>query len=145
MSKVNGIELVGLEPLLKGLGNLEKELAPTIIRNIAKKPGNKVVSLARKLFTPKVTGITKRTFGILRVKDRTQRYIEIGIKGRSLAWIFMLGAFGRKKKDGSDTGDIRPIGNVIVKAANQLANSVTKEMSVDLNRTIARGLKKYLK
>lgn len=145
MSKVKGIEIVGLEPLLKGLGSLEKELAPTIIRNVAKKPGNKVVSLARKMFKPMETGATKRTFGILKIRDKAQRFIEIGIKGRSLAWIFMLGAYGRTKKSGAETGDIKPIGNVIEKAAESLASSVTKEMSVDLNKVIARGLKKHLR
>ena len=143
MSKVKGIEIVGLEPLLKGLGSLEKELAPTIIRSVARKPSNKIVSLARKLFTPKDTGVTKRTFGILKVKDGNQRFLEIGVKGRSLAWIFMLGALGRKKKSGASTGDIKPIGNVIWKAADQVNNAVTKEMAVDLNKVIARGLRKY--
>lgn len=141
MSKVKGIEIVGLEPLLKGLGNLEKELAPTIIRNVARKPANKIVSAARRLFTPKDTGVTKRTFGILKVKDSNQRFLEIGVKGRSLAWIFMLGTMGRKKKSGPSTGDIKPIGNVIWKAADQVNSAVTKEIAVDLNKIIAKGLR----
>jgi hypothetical protein len=145
MAKVKGIEIVGLEPLLKGLGSLEEELAPTIIRNVARKPANKIVSLARKLFTIKDTGVTKRTFGILKVKDRKQRFLEIGVKGRSLAWIFMLGAKDREKKSGAETGNIKPIGNVIWKAADKLETSVTKEMAVDLNKVIARSLRKYLR
>ena len=144
-SKVKGIEIVGLEPLLKALGSLEGELAPTIIRNIARKPANKVVSLARKLFTIKVTGVTKRTFGILRVEDMSQRFVEVGVKGQSLAWIFMSGAFGRKKKSGAETGDIKPLGNVIFKAADNLESSITKEMAVDLNKTIAKALKRHLR
>jgi len=145
MAKVKGIEIVGLEPLLKGLGGMEKDLAPTIIRAVARKPSNKIVSLARKLFTPKDTGVTKRTFGILKVSDRNDRFVEIGVKGRSLAWIFMLGAWGRQKKSGASTGDIKPIGNVIEKAASQLETLVTKEIAVDLNKVIARGLRNHLR
>lgn len=141
--QVKGIEIVGLEPLLKSLGSLENELAPTIIRNVARKPANKIVSLARKYFTIKDTGVTKRTFAILPVKDRTQRFLEVGIKGRSLAWIFMLGAYDRKKKStGAETGDIKPIGNVIFKAADNLDSTVTKEMAVNLNKVIAKAIKR---
>lgn len=146
MSKVKGIELVGLEPLLKALKNMPDEFTGNVIRNIARKPGNKVVSLARKLFPYKDTGVTKRTFGILKVKDLKQRFIEIGVKGQSLAWIFMSGAFGRKKKStGAETGDIKPVGNVIHKAGDQLASSIKKEMAVDLNKILIRGLKRYIK
>lgn len=143
--RVSGIELEGLDELRRAFKNVPKELEASVIRNIARKPGNKIVSLARKLFTPKDTGVTKRTFGILRVKERTQMFIEIGIKGRSLAWIFMQGAFNRKKKSGASTGDIKPIGNVIQEAAGKLDSTVSKEMAVNLNKVIARGLKKYLR
>jgi hypothetical protein len=145
MSKVSKIEIQGLDELRKAFKNVPEELEASVIRAIARKPGNKIVSLARKLFKPKDTGVTKRTFGILRVKDRKQKFIEIGIKGRSLAWIFMQGAFNRKKKSGASTGDIRPIGNVIQEAAGKLQTVVTKEIAVNLNKTIARGLKRYMR
>ena len=103
MYKVDKIEIVGLEPLTKALKNLPQEVEASVIRNVARKPANKIVSLARKLFPVKRTGVTKRTFGILKVKDRKQRFLEIGIKGKSLAWIFMQCAFGREKKSGAST------------------------------------------
>jgi hypothetical protein len=144
MAKTSKIEIEGLGPLLKSLGGLQNELAPTIIRNVARKPANKIVSLARKMFTPKETGTTKRTFGILKVRDKAQKFLEIGIKGRSLAWIFMLGATSRtKKSNGANTGDIQSIGNVIQEAAGSLGSGVMKEMSVDLNKVIAKGIKKF--
>jgi hypothetical protein len=145
MSKVSKIEIQGLDELRKAFKNVPEELEASVIRAIARKPGNKIVSLARKLFKPKDTGVTKRTFGILRVKDNKQKFIEIGIKGRSLAWIFMQGAFNRKKKSGASTGDIKPIGNVIQEAAGKLESAVTKDIAVDLNKTIARGLKRYIR
>jgi hypothetical protein len=145
MSKVSKIEIQGLDELRKAFKNVPEELEASVIRAIARKPGNKIVSLARKLFKPKDTGVTKRTFGILRVKDNKQKFIEIGVKGRSLAWIFMHGAFNRKKKSGASTGDIKPIGNVIQEAAGKLESAVTKEIAVDLNKTIARGLKRYMR
>ena len=145
MSRVDKIEIIGMSELTIALKNLPKEVEASAIRAVARKPANKIVSLARKMFTPKDTGGTKRTFGILKVKDKTQKYIEIGIKGRSLAWVFMLGAFDRKKSTGEKTGTISPIGNVIQKAASSAGSSSLKEMSVDLNKILARGLKKYLK
>lgn len=144
MSKVKGIELQGLEPLLKAFKNMPDDVGPSVIRNIARKPANRIVSLARKLFTLKDTGVTKRTFGILKVKDKRQKFLEIGVKGRSLAWIFMLGAKDRKKDStGAETGDIKPIGNVIWKAADSLGGSATKEIAVDLNKILARSFRKY--
>lgn len=145
MAKVSGIELQGLDELQKAFKNMPEELNASVIQNIARKPGNKIVSYARKLFTPKATGATKRTFGILRVKDRLQKYIEVGIKGRSLAWVFMLGAPNRKRRSGSSTGSIQPIGNVIQEAAGSLESAVTKEMSIDLSKVIAKVIKKYTK
>ena len=145
MYKVDKIEIVGLEPLTKALKNLPQEVEASVIRNVARKPANKIVSLARKLFPVKRTGVTKRTFGILKVKDRKQRFLEIGIKGKSLAWIFMQGAFGREKKSGASTGDIKPVGNVIQEAAGSEGPAAMKEMQVDISKVIAKGLKKYLK
>jgi hypothetical protein len=141
MSKVKGIELVGLEPLQKAFAGLPKELEASVIRNIARKPGNKVVSLARKLFTRKDTGASKRSITVLPVKDREQRFIEIGIKGRSLAYIWMFFRGGDRKGRGS----IIPVGNVMEEAADKLQGLVTREMSVNINRIIARGLKRYLR
>jgi hypothetical protein len=145
MPNVSKIEIQGLGELQKALSNLPQEIEASVVRNIAKKPGNRVVSLARRLFTPKKTGVTKRSFGILKIKDSKQMFIEIGVKGRSLAWIFLSGTHGRKKKSGARTGDIKAIGNVFQEAAGQLDTSVTKEMSVELSKVIAKGLKKYLK
>ena len=143
-SKVKGIQIEGLDQFRKAFKGLPSELEASVIRNIARKPSNKIVSLARKLFTRKDTGVTKRTIGILKVRDRRHRFLEIGVRGKSLAWIHMLGAYNRKKKDGSETGDIKPLGNVIEKAANQLAG-LTKEFAVDINKVIVKGLKKYLR
>jgi hypothetical protein len=146
MSKrVSKIEIQGLDELQRAFKNVPQELEASVIRTIARKPANKIVSLARKLFKPKDSGATKRSFGILKVQDRRQKFIEIGVKGRSLAWIFMLGAYGRKKKSGANTGDIKPIGNVIQEAAGKLDETVSKEMVVDINKVIVRGLRKYLR
>lgn len=142
--RVNGIEIEGLQELRKAFNGLPKELEASVIRNIARKPANKIVSLARRLFRFKLTGFTKRSFGILKVKDRRQMFIEVGVKGRSLAWIFMQGAFNRRKKTtGAKTGDIKPIGNVIEEAAGNLDTAILKEMSVDITKIIAKGLKRY--
>lgn len=143
MAKVAKVEILGLRELQNAFKGLPKELEASVIRNVARKPANKIVSLARKMFKLRKTGATKRTFGILKVKDLKQKFLEIGIKGRSLAWIFMQGATGRKKKSGASTGDIKPIGNVIQEAAGSLDKVATKEMSVDLTKIIARGLRKY--
>jgi hypothetical protein len=146
MSKVRGIEIEGLEPLLKAFKGLPPELEASVIRNIARKPGNKIVSRARKLFTRKDTGASKRSIGILPVKDRSQKFIEIGIKGRSLAYIWMFFAGGnRPTKKKGERGSIKPVGNVMEKAADQLSTSATKEMGVNINKIIARSLRRYLR
>jgi hypothetical protein len=142
MAKVKHIEIKGLDELIKGLENVPKEVTPSVIRNIARKPANKVVSAARKLFPYKDTGRTKRSFGILRVVDRMQKFVEVGVKGRSLAWIFMLGASDREKASGARTGDIKPIGNILEDAAGQ-STEVTAEISVDLTRVIEKAIKRY--
>lgn len=145
MAKVSKIEIQGLKELQNALKGLPRELEASVVRNVARKPANKIVSLARKMFPHKNTGATKRSFGILKVKDAAQRFLEIGIKGRSLAWIFMLGSRPREKKSGAKTGSISPVGNLVQEAAGNLGSSVTKEMSVDLTKVIARGLRRYLK
>lgn len=144
MAKVSGIEIEGIAELRKAFSNVPKEVEASVIRNIARKPANRIVSMARKLFKFKKSGFTKRSFGVLKVRDAKQKFLEVGIKGRSLAWIFMQGAYSRKKKStGAETGDIAPIGNVIQDAAGNLGSSVTKEMSIDLTKTIAKAIKKY--
>lgn len=145
MNKVSGIEIQGLSELRKAFEKMPEEVDASVIRTISRKSANKIVSMARKLFTVKKSGVTKRTFGVLPVKNRKQKYLEIGVKGRSLAWIFMLGALGRKKKSGAETGDIKPIGNVIQEAAASVGDSVTKEISVDITKAIAKAIKKYSK
>jgi hypothetical protein len=145
MGKVKGIEIEGLTELRKALENVPKEVEASVIRNIARKICNKIVSLARKLFTIKVTGFTKRSFGILKVRNRKQTFMEVGVKGRSLAWIFMHGAKDREKKSGAETGDIKPIGNVIQKAAGKLENASIREIKVDITKTIFKAIRKYKK
>lgn len=138
MAKVKNIEIQGMQQLTKMLDGMDKELSASVIRNVARKPANRVVSTARKLFPYRKTGTTKRTFGILKLANKAQRYLEIGVKGRSLAWIFMSGATNRKqKKTGRETGDIKPIGNILFDAAEQ-SQGITKEIAVDLNKVIAK-------
>jgi len=145
-TKVSGIEVEGLKELRSAFAHLPQEVDASVIRNIARKPANKIVSLARKRFKYKKSGFTKRSFGVLKVKDRRQKFVEAGIKGRSLAWIFMHGAFNRRKKStGAETGDIKPLGNLIQEAAGSLESSIAKEISVDLTKVIAKAIKKYSK
>jgi hypothetical protein len=145
MSKgVTKIELVGLEPLLKGLKNLPVDLEPSIIRAVARKPANKILSKIRELASYLLPfSNSKRMFGILPVKDLRQKFVEIGVKGRSLAYIFMFSkGQERKKKSGSETGTIKPVGNLIQMAADEVGQSVVKEMKIDLSQAIARSLRR---
>lgn len=141
--KVNGIQIEGLNELMSAFENMPKELGPSVIRNISRKPANRVVSAVRKIFPYKKTGKTKRSFGILKVKDKFQKFLEIGVKGRSLAWIFMSGAYSRKTKKGKETGDINPIGNLLPKAAEMVATQASKEIVVDINKVIGKTFKRY--
>jgi len=144
-NKIKGIEIVGLDPLLKAFKGLPKEFSGSIVRNIARKPANRIISTARHLF-PSDSGVTKRSLGILKVKDHKQMFIELGIKGRSLAYIFMFWkGRERHKKSGASTGEISSPGNVIFRAADQIGNRVMKELTVDLTKVMARGLKRYIK
>jgi hypothetical protein len=143
MAKVSGIEIQGLDQLQRALKGLPEEVNASVIRNIARKPANKIVSLARKKFTRNKTGRTKRSFGILKIKNQKQKFLEIGVKGRSLAWIHLSGAVGRKKKSGAKTGDIDALGNIFQDAAGEVGATVTKEMSVDIGKIIGKGLRKY--
>lgn len=141
--RVNGIEIVGLENLRKAFEGMPKEVEATAIRAIARKPAARIVTLARKLFKFKKSGFTKRSFAILKVQNLKQMFVEVGIKGRSLAWIFMQGAWSREKKSGASTGDITPIGNVIQEAAGSLESTVKKEMSVNISKVIAKAWRRY--
>ena len=145
MAKVKGIEIQGLNELMRAFDNVPKEVGPSVIRNVARKPANRVVAIARKLFPFKDTGTTKRSFGILKVSDKMQKFLEVGVKGRSLAWIFMSGASNRQKESGASTGDIRPIGNILFDAAEQ-ASGVQKELQqVELSKVIAKAFKRYVR
>lgn len=145
MSKQGGvkIELKGMEDLQKAFRGIPGDLEPTLVRAVARKPLNKIISQARKLFTRRDTGASKRSLGILPVKDRRQKFLEGGVKGKSLAYIWMFFKGGdRKKKTGQSTGSITPVGNVVEEAANQLGSSALKELSVDLNSILKRAFRK---
>ena len=138
MAKVKGIEIQGMDELVKMLDGMDKELSASVIRNVARKPANRVVAAARRLFPYRKSGATKRTFGILKINNKGQRFLEVGVKGRSLAWIFMSGAKNRKhKKTGKQTGDIKPIGNILWDAASQ-SQEATKEIATDINKVISK-------
>jgi hypothetical protein len=148
MSKKGGvkIELDGQEfkDLIKMLDEIPGELGPSAVRAVARKPGNRIVAMIRKLFTRKDTGISKRSFGILPVKDKKQRFIEVGIKGKSLAYIWLFFKGGERKKDsGASTGRIKPFGNLFEKAAEMLGSTVMKDMQVNLNSIIKRVMRKH--
>jgi hypothetical protein len=143
MAKDKGIEVIGIKELNNVLLGIPDAVAPSITRNILRKPANKIVSQARKDFKIKDTGATKRSIGLLKVRDRKQRFIEIGIKGRSLAWIFMLGAKNRKKRSGANTGSIKAIGNVIQIAAEKIKSQVMEMIAADHSKTIEKVLKKH--
>jgi hypothetical protein len=141
MSKqVKGIEIQGMDELVQMLNGMDDALSASVIRNVARKPASKVVSEARKLFPYRKTGVTKRTFGILKIQDKRQRFLEVGVKGKSLAWIFMMGAHERETKSGKETGSIQGIGNILWEAAAS-AQDVTKELAVNLNNV----LKQYVR
>ncbi len=145
MAKVKGVKIEGLEPLMRAFEGLPNEFKASVVRNIARKPAGRIVTLARRLFTPKDTGATKRTFAILPVKNLSQMFLEIGVKGRSLAWIFMKGATSRQKSSGAKTGTIEPLGMVHEQAAEQIGQRVTKEYTVDLNKIIVKYWKRHLR
>jgi hypothetical protein len=147
MGKVSKVELVGLDGLLRAFRKMPEEVGASTVRNIARKPANKIVSLARKLFTVKKSGASKRSIGILKVKNLKQMYIEIGIKGRSLANIFMFwkGIERHKDSTGASTGEIDGVGNVVQEAAGQLGDMATKEIAVDITKNLAKTLKRYSK
>lgn len=143
MNKVRGIEIQGIEELRKAFANVPKEIEASVIRNIARKPGNKIISLARHLL-PANTGQSARSLGFLKISDPKQTFIELGIKGRSLAYIFMFWKDKERFKDsGASTGRISSPGNVIDRAARQLQNSTIREMKIDITRTIAKAFKRY--
>jgi hypothetical protein len=144
MSKVKGIEIEGLTELRKAFEGIPKEVEASVVRNIARKPSNKIISVARHLL-PSDSGVTARSLGILKVKDRKQMFVELGIKaGRSLAYIYMFWkGHGRVKKTGESTGKIKPTGNVIERAADKLRNTTMREMAVDISKVIAKAFKRH--
>jgi hypothetical protein len=140
----NVIEIKGLKELMQAFKEMPKEVGPSVVRSIARKPANKVASIIRSLFPFKNTGKTKRSFGIRRVKSTLQMFLEVGIKGKSLAYIFIAGAKDRRKKSGASTGNIEPLGNIVEKAA-EMAVGIPKEMEVELSKVIAKAFKRYSK
>jgi hypothetical protein len=140
----NKIEIKGLSELIKAFDGLPRDVAPSVVRNIARKPANRIVSMIRKLFPFKKTGATKRSFGIKKVKNRLQMFLEVGIKGRSLAPIFIMGAKDRRRKSGAETGSIPSIGNIVEEGAEK-AIGVSKELEIDLSKHIEKSLRKHLR
>jgi hypothetical protein len=145
MGKVKGIEIQGLEEVKRALSEVPGALNASATRNIVRKPANKIAAFARKLFTVKDTGKSKRSLKILKVRDKKQTFLEIGVSGRSLAWIFMLGAKDRQKTSGASTGDIQPIGNVIKEAGDKMRSETLEMIAKDCKAVIEKVLKKYLR
>jgi hypothetical protein len=145
MSKVKGIELKGLPEVKKALSQVPEAINASATRNIVRKTANKIAAYARKLFTIKDKGATKRSLKVLKVRDKRQKFLEIGVSGRSLAWIFMLGAKDRKKKSGAETGSIQPIGNVIHKAGEDMREQALSMIASDYKRVIDKVIKKYFR
>lgn len=144
--KVSGIEIEGLDELRILFKKMPEEVDASVVRNIARKPANKIVSLARKLFTRKDSGASKRSIGILKVKNLKQKFLEIGIKGRSLAyiWMFWKGIERHKESTGASTGELKvPLGNVVQEAAGQLQSETMREMKIDITKTLAKAVKRY--
>ncbi|HYG02108.1 MAG TPA: hypothetical protein VD927_06650 [Chryseosolibacter sp.] len=142
--KVSGVELDGLKELRILFEKMPEEVDASVVRNIARKPANKIAAWARKKFRFKKSGKSKRSIGILKVKSLKQTFLEIGVKGRSLAYIFMFWrGIERKKKSGASTGEIEGTGNVIQEAAGELETSATKEIAVDISKVIAKAVKRY--
>jgi hypothetical protein len=147
MAKVSGIEIQGLKELQDAFKHLPDEVNASVIRNVARKPGNKIIARARELadyLTP--LRISKRTIGIMPVKNLRQKFIEIGIKGKSWLYVFMFSkGTERQKESGASTGTINPVGNLIQQAAYEVQNEVTREMEMDLSKIIAKAFKRYAK
>lgn len=143
MSKVKGIEIDGLKELQRALSEVPAAIAPSVIRNISRKPAAKIVSVVKKSFKPKDTGKTKRSFGVLKISNRKQTFVEVGVKGRSLAWIFMKGTGDRKKKNGASTGSIEPLGNLLHKALESCKSEAVSIMMANYRGVIDKVLKKY--
>jgi hypothetical protein len=147
MPNISEIKIEGLEELQKAFKNLPQELEASVIRNIAKRPANRIVSKARELASYLLPfRNSKRAFAILPIKDNKQKFVEVGIKGRSLAYIFMFSrGVERHKGSGSSTGTIKSVGNLIQRAAGELEADGTREMNVELSKVIAKAFKRYVK
>ena len=147
MGKIESVELVGLKELQTAFKMVPEEVNASVIRNIARKPANKIIAKARELvdyLTPVTDG--KKQIGVLRVKNVKQKFIEIGIKGKSWLYVFMFSKGQERHKDsGASTGVIKPVGNLIQEAAGQVDSEVLKEMQVDITKTIAKAIKRYAK
>lgn len=145
--QISGIQIDGLQELQAAFKNLPEEVNASVIRNVARKPAGKVVSKAREIAGYLLPmSDTKRIFKILKVKDLKQKFIEVGISGKSFAYIFMFSKNrNRKKKSGENTGTIKPVGNIVQMAAGEVDGTVMREMNIELSKTIAKAIKRYVK
>jgi hypothetical protein len=135
------VELIGLDKLKDTFKQLPKELRPILIQNVARKVSTPIVREARHL-VPQLTGRTAKSIGVLKVKNKMQPYVEVGFKGKSLGFIYLVGAPMRKKKSGASTGSIQRIPNPFHRAADRVGAGVKREFNADIGRVIGKYLKR---
>lgn len=134
------VEIVGIEKLRDTLKGFDKELESSIIRNIARKVSNPLIKAAR-VNTPIKTGRTRRTIGVLKVKNRKQPFIEIGFRGQSLGYLFIKGTKDRRSKNGKTWKGVKAY-DMFEKASEQAGNHTKKEYNLEIGKVIAKHLRR---
>lgn len=132
------IEIIGLDKLKSVFNAIPIDMRPSVIREIAKKPANKAVSIARQLQPIGKSGVTAKTIGLLRIKNQQQPFVEVNYKGRSLGHIYTSGATISRR----GRGVIKGFPWIFNKAGTQINSSARSDMKVDLTKLFIRSFKK---
>lgn len=135
------VEIQGLDKLKAAFIGVDRDLTPSIYREIAKKPANVGVKVARNLQPIGDSGATAKTIGILRIRNSRQTYVEVGYKGRSLGHIYVSGPIVRRRNRGS----IKGFPWLFTKSGQSISASAKKEMKVDVTRAFVRSFKRRLR
>lgn len=133
------IEIVGLAELDRALrGVVNDDMRPMVIREIARKPAQKAVIVARRIQPIGDTGKTAQTIGILRVKNARQNFVEVGYRGRSLGHIYTSAeSIVRYKR-----GTIKGFPSIFKQAGEQIGDVIRKDLRVDLTSVFVRGMRR---
>lgn len=132
------VEILGLDKLKAVLSQVPRDMQPSILRDLARRPASKAASIAKGLQPIGDSGATAKTIGNRRVRNSRQPYLEVGYRGRSLGHIFV----SRDSITRKNRGTIKGYPWLFTRAGQIMSSTGKAELKRDLTMVFVRAFKK---